>query len=221
MQKTCYNCGIEITRTNKSKEHIPAQALFEGYSIAHKFNRITVPSCKDCNNNYSIIDEEFKNLIGVINNAPERNTITKKAVWAILHFGQKKKRLVFDRTGRVGGVVFDANQIELFHKKNFKGIFYKEYGYPISEDFNIVVDINENDYSEGILSSIGYLQYHFNWKVSGHKDIFQYIIQPFRQNLSEGIHQDIIPNNTDTHFLALMKYNQSHVAFVGASKRRN
>lgn len=221
MSRKCYNCGLEVTRKNRSKEHIPAQALFVGYPYTYKINRITITGCMDCNNFYSSVDEEFRNLIGIINNSPERETITKKSIWSNFQFWKKQNRLMFDNDGRVGGVIFDANQIELFHKKNFKGIFYKEYGYPISNDFDILVDINEGDWSDGLMSSIGYLQDHFNWKISGHKDIFQYIIQPFRDNLPNGIQTNIKPNVTDTHFLALMKYNQSHDAFVGAKRRRN
>jgi hypothetical protein len=221
MSRKCYNCGLDVTRKNQSKEHIPAQALFTGYPYTYKIKRISVTSCKACNNYYSSVDEEFRNLIGVINNSPERETITKKSIWSNFQFWKKQNRLRFDTNGRVSGVEFDTNQIELFHKKNFKGIFYKEYGYPISNDFDIVVDINEGDWRNGLLSSIGYLQDHFNWKISGHKDIFHYIIQPFRENLSNGIQKDIKPSETDSHFLALLKYNQSYVAFVGARRTRN
>ncbi|MBN1414853.1 MAG: hypothetical protein JW973_07115 [Bacteroidales bacterium] len=212
----CYNCNSTITKQNKSKEHIPAKALFYGYNDIkyHLFKRITVWGCRDCNNQYSTIDEEFRNLIGTINNSPQREALTKKSILSILRLKKNHPRLKFDNQGRIAGVTFDVAQLELFHIKNFKGIFYHEYGLPISDNYEILVNINEADYSDGLLGSIGYLQNNFSWKKSGHEDIFRYIIQPFRENLPDGIHGDIKPEEIEPFFLSLMEYNKSHAALV-------
>lgn len=64
----CYNCGNEFPEENITREHIPAQNLFVGYGNEYKVNRLVVPACFDCNNQYSQIDQEIRDAIGIMNN---------------------------------------------------------------------------------------------------------------------------------------------------------
>ena len=58
----CYNCGEPLTKKTKTKEYVPQQNLFKGFPEDHKKNRITVPSCFECNNGASDIDDELRNM---------------------------------------------------------------------------------------------------------------------------------------------------------------
>ena len=69
----CYNCFKPIKEGEKTREHIPAKTLFEGYDDKYKANRITVPACYECNQEYSPTDRDFRNLIGIIAKRKENN----------------------------------------------------------------------------------------------------------------------------------------------------
>lgn len=161
----CYNCGKFIDN-DKTREHIPARTLFEGYDEKYKVNRITVPACFDCNNKYSPTDEEFRNMIGIIAKRKENNRIADKSVKSISRKETGFNRLYFSPFGKVTGVEFCQQPIEEFHKKNFKGLFYYQYGYPLSDNYELLVNVDENDYSEFTLVAIEYLKEFFEWKYS-------------------------------------------------------
>lgn len=36
---TCYNCGVELNDTNKTREHIPAQAFYVGFDVVKNLNK--------------------------------------------------------------------------------------------------------------------------------------------------------------------------------------
>lgn len=103
----CYNCGKELTKDAITREHIPARTLFDGYNDEFKYNRITVPACKECNNMYSKYDEEFRNLIGIITNKKENDIIASAATRSILRKTDGFDRLRFDVWGNVRGVEFN------------------------------------------------------------------------------------------------------------------
>ena len=56
----CYNCRIKLKKEIQNKEHIPAQAFYGGYGSEFKVNRITVPACRKCNEDYSKTDQELR-----------------------------------------------------------------------------------------------------------------------------------------------------------------
>lgn len=60
MNKQCYICGLKA----ESKEHAPARCYFPDDS-AYKKNLITVPSCKQHNENTSLDDEYVRNIIAM------------------------------------------------------------------------------------------------------------------------------------------------------------
>jgi hypothetical protein len=187
----CYNCGNPISRKDgtETKEHIPAQNLFAGYSDEYKKNRIVVPSCLKCNGETTLVDEEFRNLIGTISNYAELQAISQNTAKAIVTLNRQFDRLRLDHKGSVKAVQFNKKLILDNHIKIFKGLFYHQYKRPIGKEYTIVAFIDPDDITG---SSIQYLTNNFDWKHSGHPDIFAYILQPFR----EGI------NNSDKHDLA-------------------
>lgn len=211
----CYNCGKELDN-NSTKEHIPARALFDGYDEKYKTNRITVPACFDCNNKYSTTDEEFRNMIGIMAKHTENNAVTDNAVKSILRKDTEHKRLLVDSSMEVRGVTFSQQTIEDFHKKNFMGLFYHQYGYPLPANYKLVVDICENGRSEFAQHMIDYLNNLFEKKVSGHEDILSYCLQPVREKITNPDKKDL-PLNKDENIIACMlTYNQEHTALVYA-----
>ena len=215
----CYNCGKELSKKEITREHIPAKTLFEGYDENYKVNRITVPACFDCNNKYSPTDEEFRNMIGIIAKRKTNNSITDKSIKSILRKENGLERLQFNPFGKVTGVEFCQQPIEEFHKKNFKGLFYYQYGFPLSDNYELAVNIDENDYSEFTLGVIGYLKEFFEWKNSGHKDILSYCIQPFRLGINKTDKNDLELSNNENIIAGAFIYNQEHAALVFAVRK--
>lgn len=176
--KLCYNCGIELTKENRTKEHIPAQNTFIGYPPEYKLNRLTVPACFDCNNQYSKIDKEIRDAIGVMNQDDTKQAeLTRKAVESIMGDKDWTSRVDF-KDGKVESVSFSYDTFKQLHIKNFKGVFYDKYGIPIPEGYKIEI-IAEGDFEDVKLDKIAQLLGGFvaegeDFRVSGHPDIFQY-----------------------------------------------
>ncbi len=214
----CYNCGREL-KDGKTKEHIPARTLFEGYDDLYKTNRITVPACFECNNRFSLTDEEFRNMIGVIAKREKNNAITHKAVASIIRKDADHRRLLFDFVGEVRGVDFSMLPIVEFNKKNFKGLFYHQYGFPLPSDYEIIVNDDENDFSDFTLGCIGYLKDHFEWRYSSHKDILSYCIQPFRPGVVLVDKKDLKIEDKENIVIGMLVYNQEYAAMVIAIRK--
>jgi len=219
LSQICYNCGIPIDDKDVTREHIPARNLFEGYDEKYKVNRITVPACSKCNGQYSPTDEEFRNMIGVIAKNKANNKLTEKAVRSIIRKDTSLQRLEYNEFGKVSGVTFNEIPIENYHKKNFKGLFYFQYGKYLSDDYQLSVNIDENDWSDITLGIIGYLKELFNWKFSGHPDILKYIIQPFRLGITNPSKEDLKPAEKENMFVGILDYNNEHAALVFALKK--
>jgi hypothetical protein len=219
--ETCYNCGIELVKgQNKTKEHVPPQNLFAGYEAKDKENRITVPACFDCNNKYSDCDEEFRNLVGIITKNEENSGVTSKTGRGLSrNFEKVKGKIKFIAPGEMTLEV-DRDKIIEFHKKNFKALYYKQFGHCLPADYEIMVNIDENDSSKGTEAFIAYLDSNFKWKVSGSEKILKYIIQPIRtdwNNSDKSIDLDL--NENEPVIGGLMVYNQTHGALVVAAKK--
>jgi hypothetical protein len=215
----CYNCGIEVEDKDVTREHIPAKNLFEGYDEKYKVNRITVSACLKCNGQYSPTDEEFRNMIGIIAKTKGKNKITEKSVRSILRKDPSGQRLSIDNFGKVSGVMFNQVPIENYHKKNFKGLFYHQYGRILTDDYELFVNIDENDWSDMTLGILEYLKELFNWKHSGHPDIMQYVIQPFRLGITNADKQDLVPIENENMFVGYLDYNKEHSALVIAVRK--
>lgn len=219
-KKVCYNCGAELNKETETKEHIPAKSLFEGFDEKHKVNRITVPACEKCNGQYSPTDEEFRNMMGIISKKDEDKKITEKSVRSILLKDKEHERLHLDDYGKVSGVSFSQGTIEDFHKKNFKGLFMHEYGQKIPDNYKLVANIDEKDWSNETRAILGFIE-PFDWKNSGHQEIFQYKLQPFRFGIKNHDKSDLEPEENEPMYAGLMKNNNQHVGLVLAIRQKD
>jgi len=214
----CYNCSKKLEKKEVTREHIPARNLFVGYDEKYKVNRITVPSCYTCNNQYSPTDKEFRNMIGIIAKRKENNEIKEKAVKSLAE-NPNSDRLVKDMFGGISGIKFNQTPIEDFHKKNFKGLYYFQFGKPLSDEYELFVNIDEADYSDFTLGVLGYLKDMFNWKHSGHADILSYCVQPFRLGITNDTKEDLALHKNEDFVIGCIKYNQEHAALVIAVRK--
>jgi hypothetical protein len=214
----CYNCLKKLDKKDVTREHIPAKNLFVGYDERYKVNRITVPACYTCNNQYSPTDKEFRNMIGIIAKRKENHKITEKAVKSITE-SFNSDRLIKNPFGEISGIKFDQTPIEDFHKKNFKGLYYFQFGKPLSDEYELFVNIDEADYSDFTLGVLGYLKDMFNWKHSGHSDILSYCVQPFRLGITNDAKEDLALLENEDFVVGCIKYNQEHAALVIAVRK--
>lgn len=182
----CYNCGKKLTRKTKTKEHIPAQSLFVGYGENYKKNRLTVPACEKCNNAYSKIDQELRDAIGVVNeNDANAQELTRKSVRSILKKPNWHNRLLFNPFGKVNGVKFNYKDFKKAAIKDFKGIFYKDFGFPLSQKWKveIIADFEtDKKLVDAALGFYAYLNKDIDWSQSGHSDIFKYKLKTLTPN---------------------------------------
>jgi len=202
-----------------TKEHIPAKNLFQGYDEKYKVNRITVSACLKCNGQYSPTDEEFRNMIGIISRKKENNQITEKTVRSVVRNDLAKTGFTNNATGNFRSVDFSNSPIENYHKKNFKGLFYHQYKKPLTDDYKLFVNIDKNDWSEQTLYIKRYLEEYFNSKCSGHPDILEYVIQPFRPEIKNFGKKDLEPKENENIFAGYLKYNREHLALVIALRK--
>ena len=216
----CYNCGKDLMIDEVTKEHIPAQSLYAGFDDKYKMNRIIVPACFECNNKYSKVDEEFRNMIGIKAKREQNYSLTDKAVRSLKRKDPTLSRLRWDFLGNVIGVEFQERPILDFHKKNFKGVFYQQYGFPLPDDYELIVNIDEEGYSEFVLYLIEYLKAFFEWKYSGHKDVFSYCIQPLRIGLVNDSKADLKLEENEKVIVGAFVYNKEIGALVIAVKKK-
>ncbi len=215
----CYNCSKPLSADEIHVEHIPARNLFDGFPNEYKQDRITVHACLDCNKSYMVVDEEFRNFIGVINKRPEATSLVEKTARSIERLFSKKARVIYNEEQKPLGVRFDRTQIDAYHVKNFKGVFYYNYKMPLPEGYKIVVHSDETKKSQAGIRLLDYLQNNFKMKVSGHENVFRYIIQPFRPG-SNFDGSDIAINAND-QIIALLSYTKNHAALVVAERSKN
>ena len=216
--KKCYNCGKplnELPKKERTREHIPAKALFVDYPEEYKKQRITVPACLVCNKAYAKIDDDLRDLIGILNdNDTNKIGLTKNSIIKIL--SNKKLRSEKIRLDN-DNIFFSFNPIVLndLHKKNFKGIYTKLTNKPLSDKY--VVDIYADGQDEGKLN-LGFefltaLENLGNWSVSGHSDIFKFKLAYFDIN-SRTLEE--FNKNIEEHTILVcgMEYNVSIMAVV-------
>lgn len=219
----CYNCGNYFDRKAITREHVPAQNMFNGYSEEYKKDRITVPGCSDCNGQYSKIDQELRDAIGILNDKdPKQAEVTRQAVKSILRRKDHIERIEFLPSG-LFNVKFKYSDFVELNKKNFRALFYKKYGYTIDEnEYGIQVICEGDEYNESAMRIFSmmydYLMDGGDWLISGHEDIFQYRIKSFKVISSTQIVDT--PNLNDTVGLtAIMVYHKTLCAVVTAMKR--
>ncbi len=191
--KRCVYCGVSLLKRSETakfqaknkyypdngatRDHVPQQCLFEGYSDNLKKNRFVVPCCHKCNLEFSKNEQELRNLIGIANENDEmQDAITQSAVKSILSKKDYEKELFIDIHGNVKGVEFDLDKLSPNHIKNFKGVYYKKYEKVFPKGFDVhVVDMKlSSNFEERALD---FLNRNSEWQYSGHKDIFKYRIE--------------------------------------------
>jgi hypothetical protein len=182
MNKICYDCGKPLTKENITVEHVPAKNLYEGFNDDYKKNRITVLACYDCNQKYSKIDQEIRDALAIKNESTEeKQDLTGKGVRSILRRSNWKDRTHYDINGQVTAVDFSYKVLQKIHIKNFKALFFRKYGFPVPDNFeiNIIADGDESDLNKMEAASIihDYLSQNSNFEISGHPDIFKFVIK--------------------------------------------
>lgn len=219
MNNLCYNCRQIIN--NSSREHIPAKAFFAGYSEEYLINGITVPACVKCNFEYSKIDNHLRDAIGIMNDENDlQDILTAKSVRSILRQPNWKDRIITNQDGKVYAVRFDYHDIIDIQIKNFKGLFFHEFGYPIPEEYTITAIVEgseeESRFQFQIETINSILLKDAIWKKSGHEKIFKYIIKSLDQEYST----DKTNFNLDQTkiFAAVMDYHEQQSCFVIANK---
>ncbi|WP_317897158.1 hypothetical protein [Aurantibacillus circumpalustris] len=215
----CYNCGASLSPAQNHREHIPPKNLFEGFPIAFRETRILVPACYNCNQSYSYADEEFRNLIGIINKRPEAVKLVEKTTRSFFRLDAKLARIIYGISNRMPfAVKFDLKAIEQFHIKNFKGLFYHNYGIPLTSNFLCLAHFDTNFQKEKSQKLVNYLTQNFSWKVSGDESVFRYILQPYRPDHNfDG--SDILPSADEKYFICLMSYTKNHAALVLSERK--
>ena len=222
--KKCYNCGIPLNTLQKSyrtKEHIPAQTFFNGYPEEYKDQRKTVPACYDCNQEYSKIDDQLRDLIGVINeNDPQKAEITKNTIKKILVNKKELNKRMLIKENNIW-FTFDMNLIDKLHKKNFKGIYYKISNQPLPDFFKLDVyslgqDLKKLELGETFITELKNIG---NWDKSGNKKVFK-----FKIGYVDLVNTKMIEFNSKTEnkepdiLVCAMEYNLSVIALVVGMK---
>jgi hypothetical protein len=180
MSKVCYNCGVPLKKkVNKSKEHVPAENLFDGFDSSYKVNRITVPACITCNGEYSLIDHNLRDLLAIKNNdVNSKADITRKGAKSIVVHSDWRTRVTIDSAGNAVAVSFSERDLWLYHIKNFKALYYHKYKSAIGDGYQIdVIPDYDKDNERMFNSFFTHLSGDACWHVSGHEGIFKYILQ--------------------------------------------
>lgn len=134
--KYCYNCGNSFSEDELTKEHIPPKCFSDVYPNEFKNNRITVLCCDECNNEYSKIDADLRDMIAIAKDGRNGNDkFLEKGVNSIIRRKVYGKDYVYDDTKGQYKISFNYKPIELLFDKCHKGMFYHKYGYPIDHDF--------------------------------------------------------------------------------------
>ncbi len=186
----CYNCGSILIDSNKTREHIPARNLYNGFPIEFKKDLITVPACLSCNQQYSKIDQIIRDAIGIMNEDDEKqNELTRQSVKSILRNSNWESRIERNSNGDVIAINFSYDELKDLHIKNFKGLIYKLYGIPLPDRFKIEIVTDGDEVFENILGTAKYMYDYvdsFNdWNESGHKDVFMFSIKTLAQDLDQ------------------------------------
>lgn len=200
-------------------DHIPQKCLFDGYGPEYSVNRLTVPSCRECNDNFAKIESDLRDLIGIANDKNDNQIeITKSGVTSILRQKKWKNRLHTDENGYICGVEFNFARIELNHIKNFKGLYYKEFNCVVPKDYIInVIDQPTTHSVENYI--IPFMENNAIWKKSGHEDIFRYKIVPYKSYNRQVVKADRLSDSIGV--FCLLNYHKSlFISVVGLKKNK-
>lgn len=103
--------------------------------------------------------------------------LTSKSVRSIMNKKGWQKRLFLSRDGKVEGVHFNYEHFRSIVIKDFRGIFFKEFGFPLPSNWRVEIISEFDDDKKKIEAGAGiffYLDKDVRWAKSGHEDIFKY-----------------------------------------------
>lgn len=184
-KKYCYICGCELTRQNRTKDHIPQKCLYEGCSNNKKKNLLTIYCCSECNTKLSSKEQELRNLLGITAEyGKQKKRIVKSSVKDLTL--EKNYNRLFHRDGKIIGVQFTKEDLNESAIKALKGIILVLYNVLITSKFNITV--YSPNFDQSILDKMRIspeiiLQYE-KWYKSGSERIFRFKITCLDKNLN-------------------------------------
>ncbi len=205
----CYNCGIPLTKKLNHREHIPAKNLYKDLEEKYKQKLITVPACFECNNQFSQIDQEIRDAIGILNNKDEYlNHMTSKSVKSIVRRKEWQNRVSAVDGSNLLDIKFNYSSFKKSHIKNFKGLYYYHFNETISKDYQMQV-VAEGDENNNIAQQ---LRKHIlslysdidQFNFIGHRDVFKYKIKKIFN--SNGIIVESGDENNKIGFIGNMIY---------------
>lgn len=127
-RNTCFLCGLRLTGTTRSDEHVFPQWLLQRFQLHNAtltllngtqipYRQMTIPCCRICNNTHlSVIESRVRNVVE--GHAPldslDDETIfvwLGKIFYGILY---REVLLPMDRTGKVPGAIFSTESMQNF-----------------------------------------------------------------------------------------------------------
>lgn len=146
-------------------------------------NLLKVPACYKCNVKlYSKIDHITRDVIGVLNEDEDfKKKLTAKATRSVARTKNWKERIFSIDNGKSLEVSFSYDDIKKLHIKNFKGLFYSRYGFPIPDSYEITIIAEgdeENEKAQIVNKNYReFLDYEKEWSHIGHPEVFKYKIK--------------------------------------------
>lgn len=135
-KKKCYYCGVELNKSNRSKEHIPPKILFSAFTC----DSITVPSCIEHNSRKSNVDQAIvaglmkslyagnylltQNVIEAIELANKNSTFQTTKRTALLKSILDKPSLHYAHLNRLPHVAYVQLPLDSWIKKITAGLIY-------------------------------------------------------------------------------------------------
>lgn len=153
---TCAYCGLLVRRKGGStRDHVFPSSLYPPSKSESKVQRLTVPTCYDCNNSFSDDEAHFRNLLAI---AGEPNSAVHELWQAVMRsFSQADgKRRLFELYHRMVPTTVDGRPRHLVFpgkdercmriiRKIVRGLcFYHKLPSPV-EDNQVVADIRTNE----------------------------------------------------------------------------
>lgn len=185
LTKKCYNCGVELSTSSKTKEHIPPRCFSDVYEAEFKTNRITVPCCDSCNNLYSKFDNELRDMVSILKDGQDGNvSFLQKGIKSVLKNKELGSEIILSNGQEGHKIRLSYNSIEQQFLKCHKGVFYHLFGFPIDFHFDSFVNqklINSKHEGEDFefFARIHYSKQD-SYIASGHPEIFQISMLAFK-----------------------------------------
>ncbi len=145
--KKCYLCGEElINKRNKSKDHVPPYCIFPQEKPR---NLITIPCCKNCNNEFAQLDEKMRDFLAILaldksgdvgKNAKRNVLKTQKRRDEFLAYTKKNPTLLDDNGNPRLEFFFNRDELNAWLIRVVKGLFFRRYKTRISDNAIYKVD---------------------------------------------------------------------------------